>query len=93
MKLINIPKNSDISIDLAAIDINYSGVIIVYKENNAVGRISYYADTDQWYFYKDINDCTSRTFDESLYTLVTSLMELEIADTFKLLEFNSDNND
>ena len=46
MKYITIPKNSDTTIDLAAITNNYKGIIIVYKEGMAVGRISYCSDTE-----------------------------------------------
>lgn len=38
MKYITIPKNSEHTIDLAAITNDYKGIIIVYKEGMAVGR-------------------------------------------------------
>lgn len=50
MKYITIPKNSEHTIDLAAITNDYKGIIIVYKEGMAVGRISYCSDTELWYF-------------------------------------------
>jgi hypothetical protein len=56
MKYITIPKNSEHTIDLAAITDDYKGIIIVYKEGMAVGRISYCSDTELWYFYDNIDN-------------------------------------
>ena len=88
MKYITIPKNSEHTIDLAAITNDYKGIIIVYKEGMAVGSISYCSDTDLWYFCDNIDS------KGTLLEVVNELIDIKhIADSFKLLEFYTNNDD
>ncbi len=90
MKYITIPKNSEHTIDLAAITNDYKGIIIVYKEGMAEGRISYCSDTELWYFYDNIDNAQFDT----LLEVVNELIDIKhIADSFKLLEFYTNNDD
>lgn len=94
MKYITIPKSSDTTIDLAAITNNYKGIIIVYKEGMAVGRISYCSDTELWYFYDNIDNAQFDTCKDTLLEVVNELIDIKhIADSFKLLEFYTSNDD
>lgn len=90
MKYITIPKSSDTTIDLAAITNNYKGIIIAYKEGMAVGSISYCSDTDLCNIDNDQFDTCKGT----LLELVNELIDIKhIADSFKLLEFYTSNDD
>ena len=94
MKYINIPKNSELTIDLAAITNSYKGIIIAYKEGMAVGSISYCSDTDLWYFCDNIDYEQFDTFKDTLLELITELIDTKhIADNFRLLEFYTNDND
>ena len=90
MKYITIPKNSEHTIDLAAITNDYKGIIIVYKEGMAVGRISYCSDTELWY----IDNAQFDTCKDTLLEVVNELIDIKhISDSFKLLEFYTNNDD
>lgn len=94
MKYITIPKNSEHTIDLAAITNNYKGIIIVYKEGMAVGRISYCSDTELWYFCDNIDNAQFDTCKDTLLALINELIDTKhIADNFRLLEFYSNDDD
>lgn len=94
MKYINIPKNSDTTIDLAAITYNYKGIIIAYKEGMAVGRISYCSDTELWYFYDNIDNAQFNICKDTLLGVINELIDTKhIADNFRLLEFYTNNDD
>lgn len=94
MKYINIPKNGDLTIDLAAITKNCKGIIIAYKEDVAVGRISYCSDGDSWYFCDNIDDTECTEAKNTLLELINELIDIRhIADNFRLLEFCTDDND
>ena len=94
MKYINIPKNNNLTIDLAAITKNYKGIIIAYKEDMAVGRISYCSDGDSWYFYDNIDDAEYIEVKDTLLELINELIDTRhVADNFRLLEFYTNDND
>lgn len=94
MKYINIPKNSDSTIDLGAITNNYKGIIIAYKGDKAIGRISYCSDTDLWYYYNNIDESAYEANECTLLKLVNELIDIKhIADNFRLLEFYFNDND
>ena len=94
MKYITIPKSSELTIDLAAITNNYKGIIIAYKEGMAVGNISYCSDTDLWYFCDTIDYGQFETCEGTLLELITELIDTKhIADSFRLLEFYTSNDD
>ena len=94
MKYITLPKNSEHIIDLAAIINNYKGIIIVYKEGMAVGRISYCSDTELWYFYDNIDNAQFDTCKGTLLEVVNELIDTKhIADNFRLLEFYTNDDD
>lgn len=93
MKYINIPKKDNLTIDLSAITKNYKGIIIAYKEDVAVGRISYCSDGDSWYFYNNIDDTEYIEVKDTLLELINELDTKHIADNFRLLEFYTNYND
>lgn len=94
MKYINIPKNNDLTIDLAAITENYKGIIIAYKEDIAVGKISYCSDTELWYFNDNLDNAQFDVIKGTLLALINELIDTKhIADNFRLLEFYSNNDD
>ena len=94
MKYINIPKNENLTIDLSAITKNCKGIIIAYKEDVAVGRISYCSDADSWYFYDNIDDTEYIEVEDTLLELINELIDTRhIADNFRLLEFCTNDND
>ena len=94
MKYINIPKNENLTIDLSAITKNCKGIIIAYKEDVAVGRISYCSDADSWYFYDNIDDTEYIEVEDTLLELINELIDTRhIADNFRLLEFYTNNDD
>lgn len=94
MKYINIPKNENLTIDLSAITKNCKGIIIAYKEDVAVGRISYCSDADSWYFYDNIDDTEYIEVEDTLLELINELIDTKhIADNFRLLEFCTNDND
>lgn len=94
MKYINIPKDTESTIDLGAITNNCKGIIIAYKGDKAVGRISYCSDTDLWYFYNSIDDSAYEIDECTLFELINELVDTKhIADNFRLLEFYSNDND
>ena len=94
MKYINIPKNENLTIDLSAITKNCKGIIIAYKEDIAVGRISYCSDADSWYFSNSIDDTEYIEAKDTLLELINELIDTRhIADNFRLLEFCTNDND
>ena len=94
MKYINIPKNENLTIDLSAITKNYKGIIIAYKKDVAVGRISYCSDGDSWYFYDNIDDTEYIEVEDTLLELINVLIDTRhIADNFRLLDFCTSDND
>ena len=94
MKYINIPKNENLTIDLSAITKNCKGIIIAYKEDVDVGRISYCSDADSWYFYDNIDDTEYIEVEDTLLELINELIDTKhIADNFRLLEFCTNDND
>lgn len=94
MKYINIPKKDNLTIDLSAITKNYKGIIIAYKKDVAVGRISYCSDGDSWYFYDNIDDTEYTEVEDTLLELINELIDTRhIADNFRLLEFHTSDND
>nr|DAO29862.1 MAG TPA: hypothetical protein [Bacteriophage sp.] len=94
MKYINIPKSSDTTIDLAAITNNYKGIIIAYKEDMAVGRVSYCSDTELWCFCDNVDNEQFNTYEGTLLELINKLIYTKhIADNFRLLEFYTNDDD
>ena len=94
MNYINILKNENLTIDLAAITNNYKGIIIAYKEGMAVGSISYCSNTDLWYFCDNIDNAQFDTCKDTLLEVVNELIDIKhIADNFRLLEFYTNNDD
>ena len=96
MKRINIPKKDNLTIDVSAIANNYKGIIIAYKENIAVGRISCCTclNMARWYFYDSIDDQKDILSGDTLLELINELVDTKhIADDFRLLEFYTDDND
>lgn len=88
MKDIKLPINTDTSIDLSSINAGTEGLILVYKNDKCVGYINY--DTNYWYYNISIDaqECTINY--DTLYNLIMELLNKELADSFKLIEFEYD---
>lgn len=87
MKDLRIPEKSDNFVDLATIDIDFNGIIIGYKDNNAVGYIQ--RTLDYWCFLYDIH-CESISHEEPALTdLVMNLIKECTCDSFKVIEFQN----
>lgn len=87
MKNIILPKNDSKDISISAIHENIKGVIICYKDNNPVGYINYDSDTSEWYYNETINIWTNDFFKNTLHDLITNLIDDNLCDSFKLIEF------
>ncbi len=90
MKNIILPKSDSKDISISAINEDTKGVIICYKDSNPVGSINYYSDTSEWYFNKSLNIWCNDTGEDTLHNLIMELLEANVCDSFKLIEFNYD---
>jgi len=86
MKDLYVPIPSEQSIDISEIDVDFLGLIIAYKENKAIGYIQYY---DGFWYLNDSTHWESSTFyEDTLIKLITVLIEKNICDHFKVIEFS-----
>lgn len=94
MKTIRIPENSDKYMELADITEYVNGIILVYKDNVAVGYITYSSNDSCWNFLDVINVTdTPIEEEEFLIDVVRNILRRKLADDFKLVEFNQTDND
>ena len=100
MKDIILPSETSDTIDLGAIDEDTRGIVISYKDNNAVGYIAYIDEEPySWAFFNSIDNTMIATntrgssdyAEESLTDLVKRLIKDKVADNFKLINFTIDN--
>ena len=90
MKNIILPKSDSKDISISAVNEDTKGVIICYKDSNPVGYINYGSDTSEWYFNESMNMWYNDTGENTLHNLIMELLEDNVCDSFKLIEFNYD---
>lgn len=87
MRDIKLPETSDKIIDISDINENISGIILAYKYNKPVGFIAYDDENKEWNYFDDITIDCSYKCNESLPTLLKTIMSSNYADSFKLIDF------
>lgn len=95
MKDIILPSETSDAIDLGAINEDTNGIIIPYKDEDAVGYIAYtYGESYPWALFNVIDnsiiakDALNNEYSsESLANLVNRIIKDGVADTFKLINF------
>lgn len=87
MRDIKLPETSDKIIDISDINENISGIILAYKYNKPVGFIAYDDENKEWEYFDDITIDCSYKCNESLPTLLKTIMSSNYADSFKLIDF------
>lgn len=85
MKDLIIPTSQENKVDLSKIDIKFEGIIIAYKNDNAVGYIQ--CGEDGWYFMSNIYVGSSSTYGDSPYELINILITDNKCTHFKVVEF------
>lgn len=85
MKDIILPITTDTSVDLAAINEDTKGIIIVYDDKDSIGYISY--SDQEWFFCADINGTNFSYNEYNLIDLVNKLAARVKSIRFKLMEF------
>lgn len=85
MKELRIPVQSDDYIDLSEIDTYFSGTIVGYNNDKAVGYIQHSDGT--WYFHEGIDWDCNEDEEESLPELITYLVKSKKCNNFKVIEF------
>lgn len=86
IKDLHIPVESTETVDLAAITPSYKGIILGCKDDNHIGYIQYY--DGEWYFMNGSDFESSVVSEESLFTLVGTLVSKRICSSFKVVEFS-----
>ena len=88
MKEIELPNKSNDRLSIAEITTFEDGIILVYKDSDVVGYITFEDYDDPiWSFYNSINTANAQVSDDSLYNLVNTLIEDYHITNLKLLEF------
>lgn len=85
MKDIILPITTDTAVDLAVINEDTKGLIIVYNDKSPIGYISY--GEQCWFFYNNINGINYKHSEFNLVDLVNKLLANNKSISFKLLEF------
>ena len=89
MKEIELPGKSNDRISIEVITTSENGIILVYKDSDVVGFITFenYGDPI-WSYCDTINTSTALVISNSLYNLVNTLIKDYHITNLKLLEFN-----
>ena len=89
MKEIELPVKSNDRISIEEITTSENGIILVYKDSDVVGFITFenYGDPI-WSYCDTINISTTLVISNSLYNLVNTLIKDYHITNLKLLEFN-----
>lgn len=87
MKNIILPTNDPTTICVDSITSSMEGIIICYLKDNPVGFIVYETDDACWHYITQIDTWYDKDSESSLNALITSLISLDICDSFKLIEF------
>ena len=89
MKEIELPIKSSDKLSIAEITTFESGIILVYKDSNVVGYITFEDYEDPiWSYCNTINTSTSLASSDVLYDLINTLIKDYHITNIKLLEFN-----
>lgn len=85
MKELRIPVQSDDYVDLSEINRDFSGLIVGYNNNKAVGYVQYSDGT--WYFLEGIDWENGKEDSDSLLDLITYLIKSKKCSHFRVIEF------
>lgn len=89
MKEIELPVKSNGRLSIAEISTFESGIILVYKDNNVIGYITFEDYEDPiWSYCNTINTSIALASSNVLYDLINTLIENYHITNIKLLEFN-----
>lgn len=89
MKEIELPIKSNDRISIAEITTSEYGIILVYKDSDIVGYITFENYEDPMWIYCDtINTSTALACSDVLYDLINILIKDYYITNLKLLEFN-----
>lgn len=89
MKEIELPVKSNDRLSIAEITTFENGIILVYKDNNVVGYITFNDyEEPMWSYYDTINTTTALAYSDVLYDLINTLIKDYHITNIKLLEFN-----
>ena len=89
MKEIELPVKSNGKLSIAEISTFESGIILVYKDSDVVGYITF-DDYEEptWSYYNTINIANVLESSDVLYDLINTLIKDYYITNLKLLEFN-----
>ena len=82
---LNIPARTENTIEIAAINQDFPGIILCLKNNEVVGVIL--RDTYDWYFSESIYSDSRTVTKPELYTLITLLIDNKTCDSFNVIVF------
>lgn len=85
MKELRIPVQSDDYVDLSEINRDFSGLVVGYNNDKAVGYIQH--SDGVWYFLEGIDWEDGKDDAESLLDLITYLIKSKKCNNFKVIEF------
>ena len=89
MKEIELPVKSSDRLSIVEITTFESGIILVYKDSNVVGYITFNDyEEPMWSYYDTINTANVVESSDVLYDLINTLIEDYHITNIKLLEFN-----
>lgn len=89
MKEIELPVKSNGKLSIAEISTFESGIILVYKDSDVVGYITFDDyEEPMWSYYDTINTANVLESSDVLYDLINTLTKDYHITNLKLLEFN-----
>ena len=89
MKEIELPVKSNGRISIAEISTFESGIILVYKDSDVIGYITFDDyEEPMWSYYDTINTANVLESSDVLYDLINTLIKDYHITNLKLLEFN-----
>ena len=89
MKEIELPVKSSDRLSIAEITTFENGIILVYKDSDVIGDITFEDYEDPiWSYCNTINTSTSLVSSDVLYDLINTLIKDYHITNIKLLEFN-----
>lgn len=84
LKLI-IPEYKEDAIDLSQIDVEFKGIIIAIKDNQAIGTIIF--DDSSWCLINSITLEDYTYAEYSLVDLILKLLKANVCDSFTVIKF------
>lgn len=89
MKEIELPVKSNGRLSIAEISTFESGIILVYKDSDVIGYITFDDyEEPMWSYYDTINTTNVLESNDVLYDLINTLIKDYHITNLKLLEFN-----